>query len=355
MLHRGTKIWLAIYGIYTLVFLTFIRAPGPPLTPAATPRAIPHPEGAELFELVVLPGGQRALAAVYTPEGSELWLLDWPRFDAWLSGDAELADLALARTPATHVPQYVSQLGSPAGGDELGLLIGNPEEGMEWLRWAPPADPERTELPPDTAWVTDAGEVITTAQLAAEVTAHDPYLRPWPGLALVTEDLACTRVNASPGPEHDDWISPDDLLLFDRDTGELRVHVDTYNLAGVATASRFGGIVYTTNEATWLEAWLCDEHGCGEARSSPYIGPKLSGITDLDVAPRMSRAALCAGERWLLLYAWDPERLDGAVLLGMQELADPCVKPAILDTSRVLVRQSGGWALVEFEPRGGWL
>ena len=358
MFERSTKIWLVVYLLYTLAYLTFVRRPAPPYVPASEPRPLAQPEGADLFHLAVLPSETRAIAGMGTEEGGELWLIDWTRIDEWLRGDASLADLAIARMPAHAMAWSLSEL----EGGGVALLFGDAETGIEWARWHPPDPPERRAVPPDTSWVNDEGRVFTTGELEQRLAENEEFPpRPWPGLAAVGDGIAYTRTNAGVSTEFPDRFGEDDFLIFNFDTGELIVEVDTVVLAWANAISRFPGVLYATNDATSLEAWVCDAERCGPAYGGPYLGADLGvrggGIRAADVAPSVQRAALCGGGDRVVFYAFDPWSRGGTVYLGSQELPEACEELVIIDERRVIVSQEEQnlWLLVEFDEIGGWL
>jgi hypothetical protein len=343
MLQRSTKIWLAIYAVYTLAYLSFVRSPGPPLVPGHT-RTLVVPTGVQLLELRVLPDERRALAGVSVDGKGELWVLDWARVDQWLTGQTSLLDLVHTRMAAPAMPHAVWSI----DGDTLGLLFAEPER--EWVEWG--GELVRHPLPPDTAWVNEHGRTITFGELDAQLA--EQHLRAWPALAGVANGFAYTRINAASSASDKDQLAPDDFLIFDASSGQLITHVDTYTLAWTTTVSRLPGVLYATNDARWLEAQICDESGCATTYAQPRVGSDRAGITGVDVAPESARAALCVDQRELMFFSWEPDQSDGTVLLGQADIA--CELPTIVDKRRVLVRDSEKtWTAIDFAERGGWL
>ncbi|MCA9661325.1 MAG: hypothetical protein KC486_23500, partial [Myxococcales bacterium] len=96
-ISRRTWLHLGAYALVVGAHFSLVQAPGDVLT-LARDAPLAAPEGVTLRGLSPLGDGHHALAAVATPEGGAVWLLDWGRIAEVVDGEADLAALRLAAT-----------------------------------------------------------------------------------------------------------------------------------------------------------------------------------------------------------------------------------------------------------------
>ncbi|MEZ4384706.1 MAG: hypothetical protein R3A79_25480 [Nannocystaceae bacterium] len=337
-LRRRTWLHLAAYALVVAAHFALVQAPGAVLDVARDAR-LALPDGIALRDVAVLGDGHHALAAVATPEGGAIWLLDWGRIAEVVDGETELAALRLAATASAWVPQQAQ------GAAGRWRWVEGPSDARVAVRWTPPAAPERAPLPADTLWIGDSGVVersAVDAQLDAQLDAARPSAR---RLAYLSGEVALVR-RAQRG---DPTALGDDLLVADAATGELVDRVDTYAL-GLVGAGAGGLLFFTHGLHSRLAILDCDRRGCARQRGAPGTGgPTITAATS---DPSGELIALCAKDGELRLYSRAADRVRHLVSAAP---AGGCAAVVAVDRERVLVRGEAGWRALTLKARGGWL
>lgn len=333
-----TWIYLIVYAAIVVGHFALIQAPGAVVELSS--EVLQLPTGAELRGLRRLSDEHHALAALREPEGGALWLLDWGRIGEVVDGDADLAELRLARTGGAWVPEQVQ------GAAGSWRWVEGESAARSSAAWTPPAAPERHSLSGEALWEGSQGPVLRetiNAQLAERGLTRRQSAR---RLAYLSRGVALLRLAFADDPTR----LSDDLVLASRADGRVLELLDTAPL-GLVAAATSGGFFFTDGLHSLLSRIDCEGERC-RVRAG-ILSTDGGIIVTVDDDPSGQLIALCTADGRLMLYG--VEAADEVRFLAERREEDGCEKVVVLDRRRLLVAGAVGWRALSLRPRGGWL